>query len=73
MCLKVRVNHPFHPMAGNEFELVRRRWHWGEDRVVYACPEGTLRNQKFFSLTECNAAVSAAMAAMNERVMRRLG
>ncbi len=34
---------------------------------------GRLRNQTFFSLTECNAAVSAAMAAMNERVMRRLG
>jgi transposase len=34
---------------------------------------GRLRNQKFFSLTECNVAVSAAMAAMNDRVMRRLG
>jgi Family of unknown function (DUF5372) len=43
-CLKVRVNHPFHPMAGHEFELVCRRRHWGEDRVVYACPDGTLRS-----------------------------
>lgn len=34
---------------------------------------GRLRNQTFFSLTECNAAVSIAMAAMNDRVMRRLG
>ena len=43
-CLKVRITHPFHPMAGKEFELVCRRLHWGEDRVVYACPDGTLRS-----------------------------
>jgi hypothetical protein len=39
----VRVTHPFHPLLGHEFELVCRRLHWGEDRVVYACPDGVLR------------------------------
>ncbi len=34
---------------------------------------GRLRNVTFFSLAECNAAVTAAMTTMNERVMRRLG
>jgi transposase len=34
---------------------------------------GRLRNQSFFSLAECNAAIGTALAAMNERVMRRLG
>jgi hypothetical protein len=43
-CLKVRITHPFHPMADHEFDLVCRRLHWGEDRVVYACPDGALRS-----------------------------
>jgi len=32
----VRVTHPFHPLCGQEFELVSREHHWGENRVVYA-------------------------------------
>jgi hypothetical protein len=31
-------------MAGHEFELVCRRSHWGEDRVVYVGPDGALRS-----------------------------
>lgn len=31
-------------MVGNEFELVCRRLHWGEDRVVYIGPDGALRS-----------------------------
>ena len=31
-------------MGGHEFELVCRRLHWGEDRVVYVGPDGALRS-----------------------------
>ena len=41
--LKVRITHPFHPDSGREFELICRRRHWGEDRVVYAGDDGRLR------------------------------
>ena len=42
-CLKVRITHPFHPRSGREFELICRRRHWGEDRVVYSDEDGRLR------------------------------
>jgi hypothetical protein len=29
----VRVIHPFHPLSGQDFELVAYRQNWGEDRV----------------------------------------
>jgi hypothetical protein len=41
--LKVRITHPFHPHSGREFELICRRRHWGEHRVVYAGDDGRLR------------------------------
>jgi Family of unknown function (DUF5372) len=41
--LKVRITHPFHPHSGREFELICRRRHWGEDRVVYSGDGGRLR------------------------------
>ncbi|WP_225649627.1 DUF5372 family protein, partial [Bradyrhizobium australafricanum] len=31
----MRITHPFHPLCGRKFELICRRRHWGEDRVVY--------------------------------------
>jgi hypothetical protein len=31
----VRVTHPFHPLAGQEFEFVKRRHNWRADRVYY--------------------------------------
>jgi transposase len=34
---------------------------------------GRLRRQTFFSLAECNAAIAAAVEAMNSRPMRKLG
>jgi transposase len=34
---------------------------------------GRLRRQTFFSLAECNKAITEAMAAMNDRTMRKLG
>lgn len=43
-CLKVRITHPFHPMAGQEFDVVCRRQHWGEDRVIYIGLDGALRS-----------------------------
>ena len=38
----VRITHPFHPLCGQSFELVSRSQHWGEDRVIYRAPDGTL-------------------------------
>jgi hypothetical protein len=38
----VRITHPFHPLFGQSFELVSRSRHWGEDRVIYRAPDGTL-------------------------------
>jgi len=32
---RFRVVHPFHPLLGQEFELVHCRQCWGEDRVFY--------------------------------------
>jgi hypothetical protein len=29
----VRVTHPFHPLSGQEFEFVKRRRNWRQDRV----------------------------------------
>ena len=29
----MRVTHPFHPLAGRDFEFVAYRQNWGEDRV----------------------------------------
>jgi len=31
----VRVTHPFHPLAGGEFEFVKRRRNWRADRVYF--------------------------------------
>ena len=41
--LKVRITHPFHPDSGREFDLICRRQHWGEDRIVYVGEDGRLR------------------------------
>ena len=42
--LKVRITHPFHPRSGAEIDVVCRRLHWGEDRIVYAGPNGALHS-----------------------------
>jgi hypothetical protein len=42
------VTHPFHPLAGRDFEFVEHRLNWGEDRVwlrdgdgqVFSLPSG---------------------------------
>ncbi|MFI4961016.1 MAG: DUF5372 family protein [Hyphomicrobiales bacterium] len=38
----MRITHPFHPLNGRAFELICRRRHWGEDRVVYAADDRRL-------------------------------
>jgi hypothetical protein len=39
---KVRITHPFHPLHGRKVELISRRRHWGEDRILYADQSGRL-------------------------------
>jgi hypothetical protein len=31
----VRVTHPFYPLAGSEFEFVKRWRSWQQDRVYF--------------------------------------
>jgi Family of unknown function (DUF5372) len=38
----VRVTHPFHPLAGGEFEFVKRRRNWRADRVYFYDGGGAL-------------------------------
>src|SRR5262245_57287105 len=35
-----RIIHPFHPLAGQEFELVTYRHNWGEERVYFQSSGG---------------------------------
>ena len=42
--LKSRITHPHHPQCGGEIEVVCRRRHWGEDRIVYVGLNGALRS-----------------------------
>jgi hypothetical protein len=38
----VRVTHPFHPLAGQQFEFVKRRRNWRLDRVYFHDGAGEL-------------------------------
>ena len=38
----MRVTHPFHPLAGREFEFVKRRRNWRADRVYVRDGAGEL-------------------------------
>ncbi len=38
----MRVTHPFHPLAGQEFEFVERQRNWRRDRVYLYDEEGEL-------------------------------
>jgi len=38
----VRVTHPFHPLAGEELEFVKRRKNWRADRVYVFDAAGEL-------------------------------
>jgi Family of unknown function (DUF5372) len=39
---RVRVTHPFHPLAGRELEFVKRRRNWRADRVYVRDDAGGL-------------------------------
>jgi uncharacterized protein DUF5372 len=39
-----RITHPFHPLRGTEYELVHRQRNWGEDRVFFYGPDGSLKS-----------------------------
>ena len=39
-----RVIHPFHPLFGQEFELISYSHSWGEERVSFHDQEGRLRS-----------------------------
>jgi hypothetical protein len=41
---RFRINHPFHPLRGTEYELVTRKLTWGEDRVFFYDPGGKLKS-----------------------------
>ena len=36
------MTHPFHPLAGREFDLVVRKNNWAEDRVFVFVDDGAL-------------------------------
>jgi uncharacterized protein DUF5372 len=36
------VTHPFHPLAGQDFEFIEHRHNWGEDRVYLRGGDGEL-------------------------------
>lgn len=36
----IRVTHPFHPLCGQDLDVVMRRVQWGEERVFYRDPRG---------------------------------
>ena len=38
------MTHPFHPLAGLEFDLVVRKRNWGEDRVFLFDGDGRFRS-----------------------------
>jgi len=38
----VRITHPFHPLLGQELDVVELRPHWGEERVFYRDRRGHL-------------------------------
>jgi hypothetical protein len=39
-----RITHPYHPLKGQEFELLTHKHTWGEHRVYYHDQDGHLRS-----------------------------
>ena len=37
---RFRVTHPFHPLCGQEFDLIWYAYAWGEERVHYEAEDG---------------------------------
>jgi len=38
------VTHPFHPLHGQAFRFVVAKMLWGEERVTFEHPDGSLRS-----------------------------
>ena len=38
----MRITHPFHPLSGQEFDLVCHRHAWSQDRVYFHNDQGRL-------------------------------
>jgi hypothetical protein len=41
---RFRIIHPFHPLAGSEYEMVSRQRTWGQERVFYYDSDGRLKS-----------------------------
>jgi len=56
---RFRITHPFHPQAGQEFDLVERRSIRDQDRIFYQDASGCLRSisASFTSLAELDPVV----------------
>jgi hypothetical protein len=39
---QIRIVHPFHPLRGRAFRFVVAKQLWGEDRVTFEHPDGSL-------------------------------
>lgn len=53
---RFRVTHPFHPLSGNEYELVGYGHTWGEHRVFFREPGQTRVRSLPASWTDVNGA-----------------
>jgi len=40
----IRITHPFHPLQGQGLRFVVSKQLWGEDRVTFEAPDGSLRS-----------------------------
>jgi len=41
---RVRITHPFHPLRGLTFRFVVAKQLWGEDRITFEHPDGSLHS-----------------------------
>ena len=41
---QIRITHPFHPLRGRAFRFVVAKQLWGEDRVTFEHPAGSLHS-----------------------------
>lgn len=41
---RIRITHPFHPLRDQSFRFVVSKQIWGEDRVSFQHPDGSLRS-----------------------------
>ena len=68
--MPVRVTHPFHPLFGQELDVVVHRHNWGEDRVYFHDGRGHLTSLPagWTSVVPENAFVAVAAGRSRFRV-----